>query len=293
MPAAQPPPVAVVTDSTAALPESLAVAWGVSVVPLQVTVGTGSRADALGATSYDDSAAVAALVTRALQTGLAVTTSQPTPRRFAAAFRQAAAAGAAAVVSVHLSGAMSGTVEAARLAARDAPLPVHVVDSRSLGFGLGFAVLAAAQAARAGAGADEVARRATERAAATDVLFSVATLEHLRRGGRIGPAAAWLGTALAVKPLLHLRDGEVVPLERVRTTGRADERLAELAGARAGDREVDLAVHHLAAPERAGRLAGRLREQVPGARDLHLVEGGAVIAAHVGPGLLAVVVAPV
>jgi fatty acid kinase fatty acid binding subunit len=190
---------------------------------------------------------------------------------------------------------MSGTVDSAQLAAKEAPLRVEVVDSRSLGMGLGFAVLAGARLAAEGGSVDDVAQLARERAESSAAVFYVDTLEHLRRGGRIGPAAALLGSAFAVKPLLHLVDGHIEPLEKVRTSAKAIARLEELAVERAvriGAGPVDVAVHHLANPERAAVLAERLRTRLPQLGDLYVSEVGAVVGAHVGPGMLAVVVAP-
>jgi DegV family protein with EDD domain len=124
------------------------------------------------------------------------------------------------------------------------------------------------------------------------MFFSVDSLDRLRRGGRIGTAAAVLGTALGVKPLLHLAQGRIMPLEKVRTTARAVQRLVELAVQAAGDDPVDLAVHHLAAAPRAEELAARLRERLPRTARLLVSEVGAVIGAHVGRGALGVVVVP-
>ena len=276
--------VAVVTDSTSYLPEHLVRDRGIDVVPLQVVIG---------GTAYDEgSDASPATVAEALRSWTPVTTSRPGPAAFAEAYQRAADAGFDGVVSVHLSARMSGTVESARLAAKESPLRVEVVDSRSLGMGLGFAVLSAVESAARGAGVDDVAAAARSRAEASTVLFYVDTLEHLRRGGRIGPAAALLGSAFAVKPLLQLVDGQIQPLEKVRTSARAIARLEELAVARAGSMRNDVAVHHLANQARADALAGRLRSRLPGLDDLHVSEVGAVVGAHVGPGMLAVVVAP-
>jgi DegV family protein with EDD domain len=276
--------VAVVTDSTCYLPADLAGSRGITVVPLQVVIG---------GRSYDELAeASSGTVAEALRRWQPVTTSRPAPAAFTAAYQAAADAGCTAVVSVHLSSQMSGTVESARLGAKESPVPVEVVDSLSLGMGLGYAVLSAAAAAAAGGDAIEVASVARERATASTAVFYVDTLEHLRRGGRIGAAAALLGSALAVKPLLHLVDGHIEPLEKVRTAAKAIARLEEVSVTRAGSRPVDLAVHHLASPERAEQLGARLRERIPGLGDLHVSEVGAVVGAHVGPGMLAVVVAP-
>jgi len=276
--------VAVVTDSTSYLPPELVAAHGIEVVPLQVVIG-GTAYDEGGGASSDTVAA-------ALRSWTPVTTSRPGPAAFAQAYERAAARGCDGVVSVHLSSQMSGTVDSAQLAAKESPLRAEVVDSGSLGMGLGFAVLAAARAAAAGASVEDVAQTASDRAQASAVIFYVDTLEHLRRGGRIGPAAALLGSALSVKPLLHLVEGHIEPLEKVRTSSRAIARLEELAAQRAGTGEVDVAVHHLANPDRASALAERLRGRLPGLVDLHVSEVGAVVGAHVGPGMLAVVVAP-
>ncbi|WP_219414724.1 DegV family protein [Pseudonocardia nigra] len=279
-------PVAVVTDSTSYLPPGVAEDRGIRVVPLEVRLG--ERVGREGV-DIDTAELTAALSARDLD----VQTSRPTPAEFAACFRGALDAGADGVVSVHLSRELSGTWEAARIAADDIdPARVRVVDSRAAGMGLGYAVLAAADAADDGADGAAVEAAAADVAARCRMFFSVDTLDRLRRGGRIGAAAALLGTALAVKPLLHVAHGRIVPLEKVRTTARAAQRLVELAVRAAGDGPVDLAVHHLAAAARAEEVAARLRERLPGVARLLVSEVGAVIGAHVGPGLLGVVVVP-
>lgn len=275
--------VAVVTDSTAYLDAEVRTRRGIDAVPLQVLVG--GRVCAEGADISADEVAAA------LQRRAPVSTSQPSPQRFADAYSAAAAAGASGVVSIHLSSQMSGTVDAAWLAAREAELAVHVVDSGSIAMGLGFAVLAAADAAAAGASVTEVARVAESRADTTSTLFYVDTIEHLRRGGRLGAAATLVGTALMVKPLLHLEGGRVALLEKVRTASRALIRLQELAAERAGQERVEVAVQHLQNAERAEALADRLRARIPRLDGLTVSEVGPVIGAHVGSGMLAVVVA--
>ncbi len=283
------PRIALVTDSTAMLPASVAGERGITVVPLQVVIG---------AKSYDegvDAEATPNTIAEALKAYTPVSTSRPTPATFLAAYERAAAEGAEAVLSVHLSGEVSGTYESAQLAAHDASLPVLTVDTRQLGMATGYAVLAAADVLAAGGPVEEAAGAALARAAATTSLFYVDTLEYLRRGGRIGAAAAVLGSALAVKPLLALTDGRIAPLEKVRTTARALSRLEELAVDAAEDAQVDVAVAHLASPARADALAERLRTRLAanlGDREVFVGEVGAVIGAHVGPGMVAVVVAP-
>lgn len=280
--------VAVITDSTAMLPPEVTAEHGIRVVPLQVV---------LGADVFDegDEGATPAAVATALKAYLPVSTSRPAPATFQAAYAEAARAGADAVVSVHLSGDMSGTVESAQLAAREASVPITVVDTRQVGVATGYAALAAAAAAATGASADVVADAARDRAAASTSVFYVDTLEYLRRGGRIGAAAALFGGALAVKPLLTITDGRVSTLEKVRTSTRALARLAELAVAAAGRSAVDVSVAHLASPDRAqdlaDLLAGRLADNLEG-RPVGCGELGAVLGAHVGPGMVAICVAP-
>ncbi|KDN85498.1 EDD domain protein, DegV family [Kitasatospora cheerisanensis KCTC 2395] len=278
----------------------------IQVVPLSVAVGDDVFAEGVEISPTD--------VAEALRAKHRVTTSRPSPETFTAAYRAAAEAGARGIVSIHISAELSGTAEAAHLAAATAPIPVRVVDSRLVGMALGSCVLAAAElaetldaswsAAAAGgleadashnteADLEQVASAAERRAEVTSGFFYVDTLEHLRRGGRIGTAQALVGSALAVKPLLHLTGGRIEPLEKVRTASRAIARLEEIAVEHAGDRPVDITVHHLAAEQRAEALAERLRERVPTLKELYVSEVGAVIGAHVGPGLLAVVVSPI
>ena len=278
--------ITIVTDSTAYLPCDIRESPCIVVVPLRVVLG-GEAHDETDRSAFD--------VHAALSRGVPLTTSRPAPARFARAYTDAAAAGAAGIVSVHVSGHLSGTVDSARLAAASALVPVEVVDSRSIGAGLGFAVAASAATARAGRPLADVAAAAARRSSRLRSLFCVATLEHLHRGGRIGAVSARLGTTLGVKPLLHIVDGRIVPLEKVRTIARAVARLEHLAAefaARSGAAEVDVGVQHLGNRERAGHLAERLRDRIPSLRTVHISEVGPVIAAHTGPGMLGVVVAP-
>ncbi|MGW4110114.1 DegV family protein [Actinosynnema sp. NPDC004786] len=272
----------IVTDSTAYLPEGFAERHGIRVVPLHVAVDGRSRLDGVDFGPAELAAA--------LGEHRRVTTSRPTPGELADVYRAALADGADAIVSVHLSRDLSGTWEAARLAAEEVdPTRIRVVDSRATGMGLGFAALAACAA---GDDADRAREAAAAAASRVRMFFCVETLDHLRRGGRIGAAAALVGTALAVKPLLHVDDGRIVPLEKVRTMGRAMGRLVDLAASAAGSGPVGLAVHHLAAPERAAELATLLDDRVPGSTGCLISEVGAVIGAHTGPGVLGVVVLP-
>lgn len=299
-------PVAVVTDSTASLPPEVVERSGIVVVPLQVVIG---------ADSFDEGSeqATPEAVAAALREFRPVSTSRPAPEVFRALYASLVADGFDGIVSVHLSGEMSGTFESAQVAARDASVPVVCVDSRQVGVATGYAALAAAEVAAVGGGVEEVAAAARERAAACSSYFYVDTLEYLRRGGRIGAAAALLGGALAVKPLLTIEDGVVASLERVRTSGRALARLAELAVAAGTDHgqdgedradggegeasggPVDVCVAHLANPARAEALAATLAERLADrleGREVWCGEVGAVLGAHVGPGMISVCVSP-
>jgi DegV family protein with EDD domain len=280
------PRIALVTDSTATLPAEAAWRLGITVVPLQVII----RGEPYREADPDTSK----LLVEALRAKETATTSGPSPEDFAAAYRAAAATGATGVVSLHLSAELSATAKTAELAAKDAPIPVRVIDSRTVAMALGFAATAAAEAGRAGQDLDAVAEVAAKRAAAASAFFYVDTLEFLRRGGRIGSARALLGSALAMKPILHVADGRVEPLEKVRTSAKAIARLEEIAVERAGGdgSSVAVAVQHLDAAERAGELAERLAARLSGLVEVSVSEVGAVIGAHVGPGVLGVIVSP-
>jgi DegV family protein with EDD domain len=277
-------PVAVVTDSTAYLPSELSGTYDLTVVPLTVVIN--------GAEGLEGEEISPAEVAYALgQRRVAVSTSRPAPEQFVAAYRRLLDAGADGIVSVHLSSQLSGTYDAATLAAAEIGPRVQVVDSETTGMGLGFVALAAATEAGRGADLDTVRRTAVEHSAQVSVLFYVDTLEFLRRGGRIGAASALLGTALSVKPILHMVDGVIVVRDKVRTAGRALARLVDLTVEASGEGEVDIAVHHLGATDRAAALADvvsmRLGDRL---RDCYITEIGAVVAAHVGPGVAGVVV---
>ncbi len=275
--------VALVTDSTAYLPPDLLATHDIRVVPVQVVVD---------GKAFDEGTEISPTeVAAALRDWSVVSTSRPSPERFARAYAEAAAAGATAVVSAHLSGDMSGTYDSAVLAAREASLPVVVVDTRSVAMAMGFALLDGARAAEAGSDPETVAAAIRSRTAVSHALFYVDTLDYLRRGGRIGAAQALLGQALAVKPILELVDGRVAPLEKVRTGARALARLEELVVERADGRPCDVAVHHLDSPERAEALAGRLVARLRNSRVI-VGEVGAVVGAHVGPGMVAVALSP-
>jgi fatty acid kinase fatty acid binding subunit len=282
--AGSPGPVAVVTDSTAYLAAEAVADSDLTVVPLTVVINGEQGREGIDVAPADVAKALAVRP-------VSVSTSRPAPADFVSAYRLLLDAGAAAVVSLHLSAELSGTCDSARMAAEEFGERVAVVDSRSTGMGLGFPALAAADAARAGADLAGVRATADAAIARTTTLFYVDTLEFLRRGGRIGSASALLGTALSVKPILRIVDGRIVVTEKVRTASRALARLVDLAVEAAEQSDVDIAVHHLAAAERAAGIQQALQERLgQRLRRMYTTEIGAAVAAHVGPGLACVVV---
>ncbi len=275
--------VAIVTDSTASLPPWVARELGIHVVPLQVRIG--DRVD------NEDRIEHAELVA-ALRRETTVSTSEPDSSAFFWGYQGLADAGVEQIVSVHISGRLSGTCESARAAAARASIPVHVVDSLTSGMSLGFLAIAAAQAARSGTSVEQIVATITGRRPDHAQLIYVDTLDHLRRGGRIGAASAMVGTALSIKPLLTIAEGEVLPLARVRGAQRALSRLVEIGRTRAAGRKVDAAVEHVDAPELAEQLAAALRARLPQLREVLVLPASAVLAVHVGPGAVGIALAP-
>ncbi|MFW7415657.1 DegV family protein [Demequina sp. SO4-18] len=279
-----PETVAVVTDSASTLPPELAKKWGIGVVPLQVIVD--GRPQNEGEQIGPDD------VLEALTAGRETSTSQPSVAAFVSAFAQAAAGGATHVVAVLISSKMSGTVNGARAAAAASAVPVTVVDSRTLAMATGFAAVAAAALARDGAGPEEVAEEAERVARGSTCVFTVDTLDFLRRGGRVSPAVAAVGRVLSVRPVLAVVDGEVEVVERVRSTHRA--RAAVLARAEAAIANMERpasAVMSLGAGDYGSQAAAELEERHPELAMVVRTSVSAVLAVHTGPGTLAAVVA--
>lgn len=271
-------PVRVVTDSTADLPGGLVARYQITVVPLLVQFGEQSFRDGVDLTP-------AAFYLRLRTTPVLPRTSQPPVAAFQATYEELLK-GDQAVVAIHLSSTLSGTYQASALAAQAFPPGrITVLDSRTLSMGLGWLVLEAARAAEAGASQSEVTALVERLRPRVRVLGVLETLEFLQRGGRIGRARAFLGSLLGIKPLLEVRDGEVLPRERVRTWGRALERLAELTLALGTMSHV--AVLHGGAPNAAERLQGMLMGGL-GAAERLLCEVGPVLGTHLGPGFVAV-----
>jgi DegV family protein with EDD domain len=291
-PAAEPSAVvrtAVVTDSAAALPADWVAAFTgdgrLTVIPMPVMVG----AEIYGEGEDD----ITETIALALASGTSVKTSRPSPGQFEQAFLAAERRGYDAVVSIHISGALSGTADSARLAAGRVGIPVEILDSETVGMAQGMAVQAAVVAAADGGDAAAVRALAEEQLARTKVYFYVPSLEQLRRGGRIGAAASLLGTMLAIKPILAVDGGKIVPLEKVRSAAKAVARLEEIAAADAASRpdgQARLAVHHFGNPAEAEGLAARLAAALPHCPPAQISSLPAVLAAHAGLGVLAVIV---
>ena len=278
------PPVAVVTDTTHYMPRALVERLGLHEVSLYVTFeGTTEReADITDLDGFYE---------RLSSSSEMPSTSQPSVGDFLAVYEPLLEAGAD-IVSIHLSAGISGTCATAEQA-RDQlveggidPDRVRVIDSATACAGLGMMAIAATSAAGAGASAAEAAEAARALRRELKVWFAVDTLEFLRRGGRVGGAQAWLGSTLKIKPILSI-ESEILPIERVRTSGRAFERLVEYLQSRRDDGCDAFFVQHIHADGQAQKLVERGRE-IYGTEPEFVSEMGPVIGAHVGPGLLGV-----
>lgn len=219
------------------------------------------------------------------------TTAAATPAELRDIYRQALAdSGGDGVVAVHISAGLSGTIGAAERTAADLAPGVRVVDSKSAAMGTGFVTLAAARAAAEGADLDAVAAAATAAVDRVHAYIVVHRLDNLRRSGRIGGAGAWLGTALALKPMLCVDDGKLVLAQRVRTAGKAVAAMIDRVCEVVVDNPAAIAVHHVANPDGAAAVVAALAERLPAVQPPIVSELGPVLALHVGAGALAVCV---
>jgi DegV family protein with EDD domain len=279
------PPVAVVSDTTAYLPAKVVEANDVRVVSLYVNFGAERTEREADIGDYD------AFYEELRSAETLPTTSQPSVGDFLATYEPLLAAGRD-VVSIHIAGGLSGTAESARQAKetleRDGKggRRVHVLDSSTAAGGLGLVVLAAARSAAGGADADAVVEAAGAARSELKMWFSIDTLEFLKRGGRIGAASAWIGSTLKIKPILSV-ESEITPVERVRTSRRALERLVDYARQRNQSGADGWVVQHIRAADHAELLEERCRE-VFGREPVFSSEVGPVLGCHTGPGLLGV-----
>ena len=279
--------VAVATDSTSYLPRSLIDSEGVSEVSLYVG-WAGESVRELDMDGFEG------FYARLREDPELPSTSQPSIGDFLAVWEPLIEAGRD-VVSIHLAGGISGTCEAARqahalLAERGLGERVEVIDGETACGGTGLLVLAACAAARAGADREAVVARVRETRTALRIWFCLDTLEYLRRGGRVGKAQAWLGGTLRIKPILSL-EYEIVPVERVRTAGRAFERMVKYAQELHDSGSDGWVVQHIQAPEQSQRLIDRCRE-IFDSEPVFTSEVGPVIGTYTGPGLIGVGAVP-
>jgi DegV family protein with EDD domain len=279
-------PTAVVTDTTAYLPEEIVAELGVERVSLYVTLDGEQRREAeISGAAYDD------FYERLTKSESGATTSQPSVGDFRTVYEPLLADGRD-VVSIHLSAGISGTCDSARQARQQlieeglGGERVHVWDSRSACGGAGLMVMVASRAAAQGGSGSEVVEEVERARDQLKMWFAIDTLEYLRKGGRIGSAQAWLGSALQIKPILTLEE-EITPVERVRTRRRAFERMVEFARERERDGADGWVVQHIHDPDTARRLVDECR-QIFGGDPVFVSEIGPVIGAHIGPGLLGV-----
>ncbi len=269
--------VLVVTDASSRLPADLLEKWSIRVVPLHILLdGVDLRegVDEIPDDVYKRNA----------------TTAAATPAELDAAYRQALADGGGdGVVAVHISSALSGTYSVAERAAAELGPAVRVIDSRSAAMGTGFVALAAARAAATGADLDTVADAATSAVSRSHAFIVVHRLDNLRRSGRIGGAKAWLGTALALKPLLRIEDdGKLVLAQRVRTVSNATAAMVDQVCELVGDQPAALAVHHVTNLHGANEVAATLAQRLPACEPAIVTPLGPVLALHVGAGAVAV-----
>lgn len=273
-------PVVVVTDSSARLPADLLAQWDIRVVPLHVLIDGKDLQDGVDDVPTD------------LYQRPHVSTAGASPAELAAAYKTAwADSDGDGVVAVHLSTALSSTLGAAQHAAAEFSGTVRVVDSKSAGMGTGFVALAAARSARGGADLNTVAAQAESAAQRVHAFLVVQRLDNLRRSGRIGTAASWLGTALAIKPLLRIDDGKLVLAQRVRTMSKATAAMIEQVLEVVGERRAALAVQHVDNPGGAAEVAATLAAALPGCGPAVVTDLGPVLGVHLGPGAFGVVVA--
>ncbi len=274
--------VVVATDSSACLPAELAAQWGVFVIPLQVIIDDEARDEG---ESIEPADVVAALIA-----GKRVTTSQPGPEAIQRVIAQAADAGAESLVVVTLSRKMSGTAGAVEAAAAAADIDVVVVDSGTVSLAHGLAALSAAAVAGAGGAVADVVAEARRASRASLCLFTVDTLEYLKRGGRVSPAVAAVGNALGVRPVLGVVNGAVEQVERVRSSAKARQAVLERIAARAPAQRHPVAGFMGVSGDDA--LVAESARQVGTRGDWPVVIAGlsAALAAHAGPGALAAVV---
>jgi len=268
-----------VTDSTGDLTPEMVEELGVTIVPLQVIFGDEAYREGVDITTEE-------FYERLVKSRQLPTTSAPSVGDFQEVYERLLKE-VDSIVSIHIGGKLSATVQAAQTARQSLAKPerIEIVDSQATSLAMGFAIMEAAEAIRAGAKLAEVKAAAESAVQRTHVLFMLDTLEYLRRGGRIGRARFYLGTLLSVKPILSLREGELYPEERVRTRARGLERMIQWAVRHQKVKRV--AVGHSTTPDEAESIRERLAMAFPNVK-VDLIRFGPVLGTHAGPGIVGV-----
>ncbi len=273
--------VAIVTDGTCSLTTAQGEQLGIHVAPIYVTLGEKTYRAGIDLDSEEFYRFLSA--SKKLPT-----TAQPTVTDFVNIYNKLAEE-AEEIVTIVISHHMSATIQSAEMAREQFDkVPVHIIDSESVSLGLGMMAIAAARAAEQGQNAQAVLKLVENLKQKINVIFTVNTLEYLRKGGRIGGATAFLGTALDIKPILYIKNGRIEPLEKQRTRKRSISRLVELMEKNVGEKPVHVAILHGNVPEESRKLEQSIRSQF-NCVELITSDMGPVIGTHAGPGTLGLV----
>src|SRR5438874_5849614 len=275
--------IRIVTDSTADIPQEKALALGITVVPLTVFFGEEAYLDGV---ELDN----AGFYRKLQASKVSPRTSQPPPAAFQEAYINLINEGADAILSVHLSSKLSGTYQSACTARDTLPdtvkkIPIEIIDSKNISIAMSRSIMRAAQEVKEGLGLPEIKAHLLDELARTRILAVLDTLEYVKRGGRIGGARAFLGNMLSVKPIISLKDGEVIPVEQPRTRSKAYARIAELV------QEMGK-IEHVVIDESSEGFAEQLAQVIKTvyAGELPIYKLGAVLGTHTGPGTAAIAV---
>ncbi|TCS84344.1 DegV family protein [Tepidibacillus fermentans] len=277
-------PIFVVTDSTADIPKELAKQLGITVVPLKVHISNETYLDGETLTAEE-------FYQKLQSSDDLPTTSQPSPMDFVETYKKLANGKPAKIISIHLSAALSGTVQSAQLAktmVEELGIDVRVFDSKKASYSIGIIVVGVAKALQEGKNFEELLNLTNDLIARTQVYFMVDTLTYLQKGGRIGKAASLFGTLLNIKPILSLNEqGEVFAVDKVRGQKKAISKILGYLTDYAKDQKVVAGISHASNLEEAKNLEGLLREKM-NIVEFVMTDIGPVIGTHVGPGTLAV-----
>lgn len=272
--------VKIVTDSTSDLPKEVAKELGITVVPLNVHFDLDTFKDGVDMEADQ-------FYHRLLTSPVLPKTSAPSPGLFKDSYNRLAQE-SQEIVSIHISSRLSGTYEAALAGKQDIAKTCHieVIDSKSASMGLGLIAIAATKAAKEGAAMNEVLKVVQDSIKGIYLAAALDTLEFLQKGGRIGRAQAWLGSILSIKPIISLAEGEVIPLERVRTRAKAVDRVYQLLEEHLPARE--LAVIYSTDAEEANKMVTHVKEIFP-QQPVYLARFGPVLGTYVGPDSLGII----